>query len=150
MTEPLVAIIGAGPVGVTTATLLAQYGIHSVILERWKGVYPQPRAVHLDVEVYRIIERLGIGAEFAAISRPALGLRLLAPDFTVLAEFHRDPTNTRHGHPAANMFHQPTFEALLRANLQRYPEATLQVGAEVTGLTDIGGGRTRIAFSDRR
>lgn len=149
MTEPLVAIIGAGPVGVTTATLLAQYGIHSVILERWKGVYPQPRAVHLDDEVYRIIERLGIGAEFAAISRPALGLRLLAPDFTVLAEFHRDPTNTRHGHPAANMFHQPTFEALLRANLQRYPEATLQVGAEVTGLTDIGGGRTRIAFSDR-
>ena len=43
-------------------------------------VYPQPRAVHMDDEICRIIARLGIADEFAAISRPALGLRLLDND----------------------------------------------------------------------
>ena len=43
-----VVIVGAGPVGVTAATLLAQYGIRSLLLDRWAAVYPQPRAVHLD------------------------------------------------------------------------------------------------------
>ena len=94
-----VVIIGAGPVGVTAATLLAQYGVHSLVLDRWPDLYPRPRAVHLDDEVYRIIERLGIGAEFAAVSRAGLGLRLLDPDLAVLAEFRRDPHRSRHGDP---------------------------------------------------
>lgn len=144
-----VVIVGAGPVGVTAATLLAQYGIRSIVLDRWGGVYPQPRAVHLDDEVCRILQRLGIAEEFAAISRPALGLRLLDPNLRVLAEFHRDPSDSRHGHPRANMFDQPELEALLRSNLKRYPEATLRGDAEVTGLTDLGGGRTRVRFTDR-
>lgn len=144
-----VVIIGAGPVGVTAATLLAQYGVPTLILDRWAGVYPQPRAVHLDDEVYRILERLGIAAEFAAISQPGLGLRLLNPDLSVLAELRRDPTRSRHGHPESNMFDQPQLEALLRANLARYPEATVRGNAEVTEITDRGAGGTRVTFTDR-
>lgn len=145
-----VVIVGAGPTGITAATLLAQYGIPTLVLDRWDGVYPQPRAVHLDDEVYRIVERLGVGAEFSAISRPALGLRLLDPRMRVLAEFHRDPTHSRNGYPQANMFDQPEFEALLRANLGRYPMITLRGNAEVTDITEIAGGRSRITFTDRR
>ena len=85
-----VVIVGAGPTGVTAATLLAQYGVDCLVLDRWPGVYPQPRAVHLDDEIYRIIARLGIAEEFAAISRPTLGLRLVDQRFKVLAEFTRD------------------------------------------------------------
>lgn len=144
-----VVIVGAGPVGVTAATLLAQYGIRSVVLDRWAGVYPQPRAVHLDDEVCRILQRLGIAEEFAAISRPALGLRLLDPDLNVLAEFHRDPDRSRHGHPQANMFDQPELEALLRANLRRHSAATLRGDAEVTGLSERSDGRIQILFTDR-
>lgn len=143
-----VVIIGAGPVGVTAATLLAQYGVRSLVLDRWAGVYPQPRAVHLDDEVCRILDRLGIAGEFAAISRPALGLRLLDPDLKVLAEFRRDPTHSRHGYPQANMFDQPELEGLLRTNLERHPEITLRGDAEVTDLADLGG-RTRVRFTDR-
>jgi 3-(3-hydroxy-phenyl)propionate hydroxylase len=144
-----VVIVGAGPAGVTAATLLGQYGIDCLVLDRWAGVYPQPRAVHLDDEVYRILERLGVGAEFAAISRPGLGLRLLDTNMGVLAELHRDPTRSRHGHPEANMFDQPEFEALLRANVTRFPAVTLRCDSDVTTLTDIGCGRTRVGFTDR-
>ena len=147
--QPSVVIIGAGPTGVTAATLLAQQGVATLILDRWAGVYPQPRAVHLDDEVYRILDGMGLAGEFAAISRPALGLRLLDPQLRTLNEFHRDPAHTRHGYPQANMFDQPALEALLRANLGRYPQATLRGDAEVTGITESGDS-IRIAFRDRR
>ena len=65
-----VVIVGAGPVGVTAATLLGQYGVDCLVLDRWDGVYPQPRAVHLDDEIYRVLVRLGIAEQFAAVSRP--------------------------------------------------------------------------------
>ncbi len=144
-----VVIVGAGPAGIAAATLLGQYGIECLILDRWADVYPQPRAVHLDDEVYRIVERLGVGEEFASISRPGLGLRLLDTTRGLLAEFHRDPTRSRHGHPESNMFDQPEFEALLRRNLKRHPSVTLRGDSEVTGMSDLAGGRTRVSFTDR-
>jgi 3-(3-hydroxy-phenyl)propionate hydroxylase len=143
-----VVIVGAGPTGITAATLLAQYGVNSLILERWPGVYPQPRAVHLDDEIYRIIARLGVAEEFAAISRPTLGLRLLDNRFKVLAEFHRDPARSVHGYPQANMFDQPELEGLLRANLKRYPNAELRGNADVTAIAAHGNG-ARITYTDR-
>ncbi|GAY19087.1 bifunctional 3-(3-hydroxy-phenyl)propionate/3-hydroxycinnamic acid hydroxylase [Mycobacterium sp. shizuoka-1] len=146
---PSVVIIGAGPTGTTAATLLAQYGVRSLVLDRYADVYPQPRAVHLDDEVYRILHRLGIADEFATISRPALGLRLLDPQMRVLAEFNRDPARTPHGYPQANMFDQPELEGLLRVNLARHPLATLRGDVEVTDVATIADGRTRVTYTDR-
>lgn len=147
--QKTVVIVGAGPTGVTVATLLAHYGIATTLLDRWADVYPQPRAVHLDDEVHRILDRVGIGEQFAAISRPALGLRLIDPRMRVLAEFHRDPRQDRNGHPSANMFDQPALEALLRANLAHHPKATLCGNVDVTDVADAGNHRSRITFSDR-
>jgi 3-(3-hydroxy-phenyl)propionate hydroxylase len=144
-----VVIVGAGPTGITTATLLAQYGVKCLVLDRWSSVYPQPRAVHLDDEIFRIVARLGIADEFAAISRPALGLRLLDNTTGVLAEFYRDPGRSVHGFPQANMFDQPELEALLRANLKHYPAAELRGDAEVTDIADDGTGRILVNFDDR-
>lgn len=147
-----VVIVGAGPTGITAATLLAQYGVDCLVLDRWSGIYPQPRAVHLDDEIYRVIALLGAGDEFAAISRPTLGLRLLdnrSRRSRVLAEFNRDPARSPNGFPQANMFDQPELEAVLRANLKRYPNAEVRGDAEVTGLADDGD-RVRVSFTDRR
>jgi 2-polyprenyl-6-methoxyphenol hydroxylase-like FAD-dependent oxidoreductase len=146
-----VIVVGAGPTGITAATLLAQYGVNCLVLDRWPGVYPQPRAVHLDDEIFRVIARLGIADEFAAISRPTLGLRLLDNRHTTLAEFTRDPARSVHGFPQANMFDQPELEALLRTNLKRYPSVELRGDAQVTGLADATdqGQRVRVTFTDR-
>ena len=129
-----VVVIGAGPTGLTAATLLAAYGVRCVVLERWPSIYPQPRAVHLDDEVYCILARLGVAEQFAAISRPAHGLRLLDPAMRVLAEFRRGTQAGVHGFPAANMFDQPQLEDILRTNLKRFEQAELAAGVEVTGL----------------
>lgn len=146
--RPTVVIVGAGPTGITAATLLAQYGVHTVVLDRWMDVYPQPRAVHLDDEVCRILERLGVASDFARISRPAAGLRLVDPDMKVLAQFTR-PASSRSGYPQANMFDQPELERLLRVNLKRYPSATLRGGADVTALTERDPGGVTVTFTDR-
>jgi 3-(3-hydroxy-phenyl)propionate hydroxylase len=143
-----VVVVGAGPTGVAAATLLGQYGVRCLVLDRWDGVYPQPRAVHLDDEIYRIIERLGIADGFASMSRPAQGLRLVDRGHRVLAEFERGGKQGRHGHPRANMFDQPDLEHLLRANLKDQPTVTLRGNVEVTGLAQDGHGRVRVDLTD--
>jgi 3-(3-hydroxy-phenyl)propionate hydroxylase len=144
-----VVIVGAGPTGITAATLLAHYGVDSLVLDRWADVYPQPRAVHLDDEIYRIVARMSIADEFAAISRPAHGLRLLDNTMRVLAEFRRDTGLSGNGFPQANMFDQPEFEVLLRNNLKRCSHATLRGEADVTGVTEQVAGRVGVTYIDR-
>lgn len=139
-----VAVIGAGPTGMTAATLLAQHGVETLMLDRWPDVYPQPRAVHLDDEVYQILDRLGIAEKFAAISRPALGLQLVDEHHRVLARFRRG--GSRRGFPRANMFDQPELERLLRDNLSRYPQIRLRGGVEVVDVTP--GTPARIVLAD--
>jgi 3-(3-hydroxy-phenyl)propionate hydroxylase len=144
-----VIIIGAGPTGVTAATLLGQYGIHCLVLDRHETVYPLPRAVHADDEIYRILARLGIGDEFAAHRRSALGLRLLDTDMRVLAELKRSPQPSANGFPQMNMFDQPELEAMMRANLKRYPDVEIRGNVEVTGVTQSSPDRVRVSFLDR-
>ena len=144
-----VVIIGGGPTGIAAATLLAQHGIECVLLDRWANVYPQPRAVSADDEVFRILARLGIGEEFAAISRPGLGLRLVDSNLNVLSEFRRSPKTGVNGFPESNMFDQPELEHLLRVNLQAYPDARLRGDAEVTAIAQTSASRVRVSFTDR-
>ncbi|HUO41018.1 MAG TPA: bifunctional 3-(3-hydroxy-phenyl)propionate/3-hydroxycinnamic acid hydroxylase [Mycobacterium sp.] len=144
-----VIIIGAGPTGITAATLLAQYGVECLVLDRHDTVYPLPRAVHADDEIYRILARLGIGDEFAAHRRSAQGLRLLDTDMRVLAELKRSTAPSANGFPQMNMFDQPELEGMLRTNLKTYPHAVVRGDVEVTGVTQLQPGRVRVSFLDR-
>ena len=66
MSEPAyvpVVIAGAGPTGVTAGIMLAQRGIGCLLLDRQAHVYPLPRAVHFDDEVFRIFAASGDRAD---------------------------------------------------------------------------------------
>lgn len=142
-----VVIVGAGPVGVTAALLLARRGIRSVVLERHRDVYPLPRAVATDDEVCRILQAAGVGEEFAAIARPANGLRLLDARHRVMAEFRRTGHGL-HGYPQTSMFDQPELERVLRDALARRPECELRGGVEVTGIGPDTTGPVRVTYRD--
>lgn len=144
-----VVIVGAGPVGVTAATLLGQYGVECLVLDRWDGVYPQPRAVHLDDEICRVLVRLGIAEQFAAVSRPTRGLQLIDRNHRVFAMFDRAGDRGRHGHPRANMFDQPELEHLMRTNLKDQTTVSLRGNVEVTDVAPDGQGRVRVDLTDR-
>ena len=133
-TQEPVIVVGAGPAGCTAALLLADSGIPVTLLERYRQPHPLPRAVHLDDEVARILDRIGVAEGFLARSRPGSGLRLLDSRHRVMAEFSRDQQPSQHGFAQANMFHQPDLEELLLARVGRHPLISLQRGADVTGL----------------
>jgi 3-(3-hydroxy-phenyl)propionate hydroxylase len=129
-----VLIVGAGPTGLTAATLLGAEGIACLLIERHAQPYPLPRAVHLDDEIRRVLQRLGVEAGFSQLTRAAPGMRLLDAQHRVMAELVRDREVGHHGYPQANLFDQPDLEALLRENLKRFPSVQTLVGTEVIAL----------------
>ncbi|MGW3198167.1 bifunctional 3-(3-hydroxy-phenyl)propionate/3-hydroxycinnamic acid hydroxylase MhpA [Streptomyces sp. NPDC001118] len=144
-----VVIIGAGPVGVTAALLLARHGVPSLLLERHRDVYPLPRAVVVDDEVRRILQSVGVHEEFAALARPAPGLRLLDARRRVIAEFPRS-LHGHHGFPQTSMFDQPELERLLRDALARRPECELRGGVEVVSVSQDTDGTAPVRVTFRR
>ena len=119
------------PAGCTAALLLADFGIPVTLLERRTQPHPLPRAVHLDDEVARTLDRIGVSEGFLARSRPGSGLRLLDAGHRVMAEFRRDHQASQHGFPQANMFHQPDLEELLLARVEAHPLIDFRRGVGV-------------------
>ncbi len=127
-------VVGAGPVGVSAAIMLAQRGIDALTVDRWDDVYPLPRAVHLDDETCRVLQDLGVAEPFAEITMPTLGLRLIDAKQRMMAEFRRSDPIGPFGYPPANMFDQPDLERLLRDQLATYRGTTLASGTELVGI----------------
>ena len=136
MSAPVV-VVGAGPVGLVAAVLLTQRGIACHVVERHSAPHPLPRAVHLDGAAVRVLQEAGVAEEFARISRPAAGLRLLDARHRPFAVVER-PVLGPDGHPASSLFDQPALEAVLLARLARCPRVELERGSEVTDVDATG------------
>jgi 3-(3-hydroxy-phenyl)propionate hydroxylase len=134
-----VVVVGAGPVGLTAALLLARRGLPVRVLERHVAPYPLPRAVHLDDEVLRVLQDAGVADAVLARSRPMAGLRLLDTEHRVLAEFARNPGAGVHGYPQGCFVHQPDLEAALAAAAEA-AGIDVERGVEVVGLCQDGAG----------
>ena len=60
-----VAIVGYGPVGQALAALLGRAGHRVAVFERYQEIYRLPRAVHLDHEIMRLLQTLGLADSLA-------------------------------------------------------------------------------------
>src|SRR5947208_12791343 len=68
-----VAIIGCGPVGAIAANLFGQAGLSTVVIEREDEPYPLPRAVHIDHEMMRLFQSVGLADRVRPLMREAQG-----------------------------------------------------------------------------
>jgi 3-(3-hydroxy-phenyl)propionate hydroxylase len=142
-----VAIVGAGPTGLTTANLLGRAGVRTLVIERNPTTVQQPRAVSIDDEALRTIQAAGLAD--AVIPRVALdyGSHYLSAAGRCFAKV--EPTTREYGYPRRNAFRQPELEATLRDGLRRFPNVEAIFEHEVEDLEqDESGVRLRVRKPD--
>jgi 3-(3-hydroxy-phenyl)propionate hydroxylase len=131
-----VAIIGAGPVGSTLATLLARSGVSTVVLERDLDVYSLPRAAHFDSETARTFRDLGVWSPDSDWTISQRGMDFLSADGELLLRM-TVPDLIEGEVTSSNMFHQPSMDRALRAAAVG-AGADVRTGHEVVGLNESG------------
>lgn len=134
-----VLVVGAGPVGLATATLLGARGWRVGLVERWPRRYPLPRAVVFDHEAARILASLGLADELAALSEPAADYEWRNGRGETLLRLAFEDTG-HSGWPAMNIFTQPQLEAALEAQARRTPGVEVLRGWEAVDLTEDADG----------
>lgn len=127
-----ITVVGAGPVGLTLANMLAAYDIPVVVIERNLTTVQEPRAVSIDDESLRALQIPALDTALKATCAMDYGSIYLGLDRQPFASV--SPSAAEYGHPRRSAFAQPELEALLAKNLRRYPHAQVRFGQEVTAL----------------
>lgn len=140
MNEPVanavdVLVVGGGPVGVTTALLLARRGFSVRVLERATEIYDLPRAIVMDDEIQRVFQNADLITELLAITTPLRGAEFVTTtgERIVGVELPAD-ANWALGHHPNITYYQPELERFLRAGADRVG-VDLQLGVEVIDIS---------------
>jgi 3-(3-hydroxy-phenyl)propionate hydroxylase len=113
-----VAVVGAGPTGLTLCNLLGQAGLRVVLIERNPTTVVLPRAVSIDDESLRTMQATGLLPAMLKDIALDYGSHYFTPGGEVFLKV--EPATREFGHPRRNAFLQPTLEAQLRDGLCRF------------------------------
>lgn len=142
-----VAIVGYGPVGQALATLLGKRGWSVVVFDKQAGLYPLPRACHLDHEAMRILQAVGIAREIEAAIVPAREYLLLRADLSVLSDLPRGWA-TPTGWESSYHFYQPDIETIFDRVAKETPGVTVHQGVAVRDIQQHADGVVLLVDSD--
>ncbi len=135
-----VLIVGGGPTGVTLGLLLARRGVETIVIDKEPDIYPLPRAAHIDHEIVRIFQELGLAEAVMATSRTARRYDFLTANREVLLRFDGSDRIGPGGWPGANMIHQPSIEAILRGAARDEPKLSIRTAHAWTSSVERDGG----------
>ncbi len=142
-----VVIVGLGPTGGTLANLLALNGFSILILEREKGLYSLPRAVHFDDEIMRVFQTIGITKKFLKDTIINKGTKFVDPKGNILLDWPRPRTITENGWYPSYRFHQPDLEKNLRIRLDKFKKVSIRQNSEVSRIKN-GKNKVDLFFKD--
>lgn len=131
-----VIIVGYGPVGAMLAALLGERGRKVLVVERDTSIYPLPRAVHMDHEVFRLLSLVRADRAVAQISRPTVSYDFETATGELLMGFAPPDACAPTGYPWSNIFHQPTLERALRDQVACFPNVDVRLGTEFISYDD--------------
>ncbi|MFI1995345.1 bifunctional 3-(3-hydroxy-phenyl)propionate/3-hydroxycinnamic acid hydroxylase [Actinoplanes sp. NPDC020271] len=132
-----VLVVGGGPVGLTVANLLSAAGVPVTLVERNLSTSDEAKAISLDDESLRTLQRAGLAEAVLDIVVPGTGTRYYDRKGRPL--FHaRGPQPYRNGFPFKNQFAQPELERVLLDALKSRPQADVRFGTELVAVLDRG------------
>jgi 3-(3-hydroxy-phenyl)propionate hydroxylase len=113
-----VAVVGAGPVGLTLANILGLQGVKTLVVDERESLIDYPRGVGLDDEALRTFQSIGLVDRILPHTVPNQILRFYDARRRILAEMA--PPDARFGWPKRNGFVQPLVDAELLRGLDRF------------------------------
>jgi 2-polyprenyl-6-methoxyphenol hydroxylase-like FAD-dependent oxidoreductase len=128
-----VAIVGYGPVGQALAASLGAAGHRVACFERFGEIYRLPRAVHLDHEVMRLLQRLGLAEELAPAMVPFDTYHWFGADGETLMVIRPESPSVSGWEPDW-LFFQPTLESALDACARANAGVSVERGWLADGL----------------
>lgn len=131
-----VAIVGAGPVGLTIANYLGCMGIQVVVLEQGDTLIDYPRGVGMDDECLRSFQAIGLADAVAEHTVPGQKMRFLTMTGKTFALI--DPQTKEFGWPRRSSFIQPMIDEILFNGLKRFDAVDVEFGSEVLSFADAG------------
>lgn len=128
-----VIVVGAGPTGLAAANLLGADGVATTVVERHATTSDAAKAISLDGESLRTMQRAGLTEALRDVFVPGTGTRYYGRDRGFLFAA-RGPSPPLHGHAFKNPFAQPDLERALLAATARFDHVTVDFESELVGV----------------
>ncbi|HZE33536.1 MAG TPA: FAD-dependent oxidoreductase, partial [Actinoallomurus sp.] len=131
----MITVVGAGPVGLTMAYLLARNGIEVQVLEAGDEPSTEWRASTFHPPTLELYESVGVAEEMLAAGLVARHYQVRDRQAGLVAEFDLDVLREDTRYPFRLQYEQYKLARLLRERLAAAPNATIHFGHEFLGLT---------------
>ncbi|MEQ5191623.1 bifunctional 3-(3-hydroxy-phenyl)propionate/3-hydroxycinnamic acid hydroxylase [Klebsiella sp. CTHL.F3a] len=128
-----VAIVGAGPVGLTIANYLGQMGVSVLLIEKLESLIDYPRAIGIDDESLRAMQAVGLVDKVLPHTTPWHGMRFMTPKGRCFADIQ--PMTDEFGWSRRNAFIQPQVDGVLYEGLSRFPHVRCLFSREVEAFS---------------
>ena len=143
-----VVIVGAGPAGLTLAHLLGAEGVDVVLLEKLESTVTEPRAIAIDGESLRTLQKVGLFEGFEDELISGVSVDYLNGEGELLFRAG-SPEQRPYGFATVNSFDQPALDRYLAKTLEHRSSVDLRFSHTLNSF-EQGASGVRILCTDNK